>query len=47
MRRSMLHHLERTDEPVIEFQDVDSALEELLVSGGSLNQLLLGADCDN
>ena len=43
MRRSLLHHLERADEPLIELPDVDSALEELLVSGGSLNLILLGA----
>jgi len=43
MRRAILHHLERADEAVIELRDVESALEELLVSGGSLNLLLLGA----
>ncbi len=44
VRRSMLHHLDRTDEPVVDLQDVDNALEELLVGGGSLNRMLLGAD---
>jgi len=46
MRRSVLHHLERDDEPLIELRDVDSALEELLVAGGSLNRLILGAQHD-
>lgn len=44
VRRSMLHHLERADEPVIELFDLEGALEELLTSGGSLNRMLLGAD---
>jgi ATP-dependent 26S proteasome regulatory subunit len=41
MRRSILNHLERADEPLIEHEDVDGALQELLGSG-SLNLLLLG-----
>jgi len=43
MRRSIVYHLDRTGEPEIELQDVDCALEELFVSGGSLNLALLGA----
>jgi ATP-dependent 26S proteasome regulatory subunit len=46
MRRAMLRHLERVDEPVIELRDIDGALEELLISGGSLNRMLLGAQQD-
>ena len=45
MRRSVLHHLDRADEPLIELQDVDSALQELLGSG-SLNLMLLGTQRD-
>lgn len=44
MRRAVLHHLERSGEPLIELRDVDDALEELFVSGGSLNRALLGAN---
>ena len=40
----MLHHLDRADEPIVDLQDVDNALEELLASGGSLNRMFLGAD---
>jgi cell division protease FtsH len=46
MRRSMVYHLDRTGETMIELQDVECALEELLVSGGSLNRMLLGAGPD-
>jgi len=45
MRRSMTQHLERADEPMIELQDVDSALKELLMSG-SLNLMLFGTQRD-
>ena len=44
MRRAMQFHLEREDSSTIEMQDVDSAIEELLFSGGSLNRKLLGAN---
>ena len=43
MRRSVVYQLERTGETMIELQDVECTLEELLVSGGSLNLMLLGA----
>jgi AAA+ superfamily predicted ATPase len=46
MRRSVVYHLDRTGETVIELEDVECALEELLVSGGSLNRMLLGADAN-
>ncbi len=46
MRRAMQFHLEQDDSSTIEIQDVDSALEELLFSGGSLNRKLLGAKID-
>jgi hypothetical protein len=46
MRRSVVYQLERTGESMIELQDVECALEELLVSGGSLNLMLLGARRD-
>jgi cell division protease FtsH len=44
MRRSVQFHLERNGSGSIELQDVDSALEEMLFSGGSLNLKLLGAE---
>lgn len=47
MRRAMQFHLERCDSPTIEMQDVDSAIEELLFSGGSLNRKLLGAKLED
>ena len=43
MRRSVQFHLERSDGGVLELVDVESALEEMLFSGGSLNAKLLGA----
>jgi hypothetical protein len=43
MRRAIQFALERDEEPEIKQADVDSALEELLVSGGTLNRKLLGA----
>jgi hypothetical protein len=46
MRRSVQFHLERTDARCIALEDVESALEEMLFSGGSLNVKLLGADVD-
>ena len=46
MRRAMQFHLERADSSTIEIQDVDSAIEELLFSGGTLNRKLLGAEID-
>jgi hypothetical protein len=44
MRRSVQFHLERSDSRQIEAEDVDRALGEMLFSGGSLNQKLLGAE---
>jgi len=44
MRRSVQFHLQRTDARCIELEDVESALEEMLFSGGSLNLALLGAE---
>jgi len=43
MRRSVQFHLERSDDAHLELADVESALDELLCSGGSLNAKLLGA----
>jgi cell division protease FtsH len=43
MRRSMQFHLERSDDNLLELADVESALEEMIFSGGSLNAKLLGA----
>lgn len=44
MRRSLQFHLERDGESELAQTDVDLALDELLVSGGSLNLKLLGAE---
>ena len=46
MRRSVQFHLERHGTGRIELQDVENALDEMLVSGGSLNLKLLGAERD-
>ncbi|HUG89844.1 MAG TPA: hypothetical protein VML55_03360 [Planctomycetaceae bacterium] len=43
MRRSVQFHLERNGSGRLDLRDVDSALDEMLVSGGSLNLKLLGA----
>jgi cell division protease FtsH len=43
MRRSLQFQLERSETGVLELQDVENALDELLISGGSLNLKLLGA----
>jgi cell division protease FtsH len=43
LRRAMQFHLERSDSKVLELADIDSALEELLFTGGSLNRKLLGS----
>jgi len=43
MRRSMQFQLGRSDTDVLEASDVENALNELLVDGGSLNRKLLGA----
>lgn len=43
MRRTAQFHLERSGTGVIEHQDLDAALDEMLVMGGRLNQSLLGA----
>ncbi len=43
MRRSVQFHLEQSDAGAPELSDVESALEEMLFSGGSLNAKLLGA----
>ena len=44
MRRSVQFHLERDGNGALTVADTDSALEELLFSGGSLNLKLLGAN---
>ena len=47
MRRSAQFHLERQGQSgEVTLEDVENALEELLVTGGSLNRILLGADVD-
>jgi hypothetical protein len=43
MRRSVQFHLEHNGGGHIGAGDVDNALDEMLVSGGSLNLKLLGA----
>ena len=43
MRRSVQFHLERNGSGSLDLRDVESALDEMLVSGGSLNLKLLGA----
>lgn len=44
MRRSVQFHLERNGTETIQLADVESALDEMLFSGGSLNLKLLGAE---
>jgi len=44
MRRSVQFHLERNGSGCIELTDVENALEEMLFTGGKLNQKLLGGD---
>jgi hypothetical protein len=44
MRRAAQFHLEKDPAPRIDGRDIESALEELLFAGGSLNRKLLGAD---
>lgn len=44
MRRAVQFHLERNGTGRIESADVESALDEMLFSGGSLNLKLLGAE---
>jgi hypothetical protein len=44
MRRTMQFHLERDGDSELTRADLDLALDELLVSGGSLNLKLLGAE---
>jgi AAA+ superfamily predicted ATPase len=46
MRRSVQFHVERADTGEIGLADVDSALDEMLFSGGSLNRKLLGGAVD-
>ena len=43
MRRSVQFHLERSGDGELSSQDVTSALDEMLVAGGSLSLKLLGA----
>lgn len=43
MRRAAQYHFERSDSANIDLSDVESALDELLIAGGSLNRKLLGA----
>jgi DNA polymerase III delta prime subunit len=47
MRRSVQFHLERSDSQNIEIEDVRQALDEMMFTGGSLNQKLLGAIIPN
>jgi hypothetical protein len=42
MRRAAQFHLERTGDGAISKTDVDAAIQELLLAGGSLNGSLLG-----
>lgn len=43
MRRSVQFHIERNGTGEITSEDVSNALDEMLISGGSLNLKLLGA----
>ena len=43
MRRSVQFHLERSGDGELSSEDVTSALDEMLVAGGSLSLKLLGA----
>ena len=43
MRRSVQFHIERNGTGEITSEDVAKALDEMLISGGSLNLKLLGA----
>jgi AAA+ superfamily predicted ATPase len=47
MRRSVQFRLERSDSQHIELEDVRQALDEMMFTGGSLNQKLLGAIIPN
>ncbi len=42
MRRALQFHLARSDTPAIDFEDVENALEELVLSSGSFNRRILG-----
>jgi hypothetical protein len=44
MRRSVQFHLEREERAAVDLVDVESALDEMLFSGGTLNVKLLGGD---
>jgi cell division protease FtsH len=44
MRRSLQFQIQRAENGVLRTDDVEKALDELLLSGGSLNLKLLGAD---
>lgn len=44
MRRAAQYQIERNGTGPMQLADVDSALDEMLVSGGTLNQKLLGAE---
>lgn len=43
MRRAVQFHLEHGGEGRLAWEDVERAMDEMLVSGGSLNLKLLGA----
>jgi hypothetical protein len=47
MRRAVQFQLERDGSARLELEDVEKALDEMLVSGGSLNLKLLGAEGAN
>lgn len=42
MRRSVQFHVQRDGSGEVQITDVEDALEEMLISGGSLNLKLLG-----
>jgi hypothetical protein len=44
MRRALQFQLERSEQGSLELADIDNALDELLIRGGSLNLKLLGAE---
>ena len=46
MRRGLQFHLARSGSPGIDLEDIEDALQELLVTGGRLSQRVLGVGND-
>lgn len=47
MRRALQFHLGRSESPDIDLEDIENALQELLVTGGRLSQRVLGVGNDD